>query len=174
MFNPISFISKFIKSSNQKELDRISKIEKDINALEEKFKNLSNEDFPKKTLEFKNRIKNGETLDQILPDAFALVREASNRSRNERHYDVQLVGGVVLHENKIAEMRTGEGKTLTIALSAYLNALEEKGVHVVTVNDYLAKRDSQEMGQIYSFLGLTSGFINNLSLIHISEPTRPY
>jgi preprotein translocase subunit SecA len=161
MFNPISFISKFIKSSNQKELDRISKIEKDINALEEKFKNLSNEDFPKKTLEFKNRIKNGETLDQILPDAFALVREASNRSRNERHYDVQLVGGVVLHENKIAEMRTGEGKTLTIALSAYLNALEEKGVHVVTVNDYLAKRDSQEMGQIYNFLGLTSGFVNN-------------
>ena len=161
MFNPLGFISKFIKSSNQKELDRIGKIEKDINALEEKFKNLSNEDFPKKTLEFKDRIKNGETLNQILPDAFALVREASNRSRNERHYDVQLTGGVVLHENKIAEMRTGEGKTLTIALSAYLNALEEKGVHVVTVNDYLAKRDSQEMGQIYNFLGLTSGFISN-------------
>ncbi len=161
MFNPLSFISKFIKSGNQKELDRISVIEKDINTLEEKFKSLSNDDFPKKTLEFKNRIKNGETLDQILPDAFALVREASNRSRNERHYDVQLTGGVVLHENKIAEMRTGEGKTLTIALSAYLNALEEKGVHVVTVNDYLAKRDSQEMGQIYNFLGLTSGFINN-------------
>ena len=161
MFNPLSFISKFIKSSNQKELDRISKIEEDINALEAKHKNLSNEDFPKKTLEFKNRVKNGETLEKILPDAFALVREASKRSRNERHYDVQLIGGVVLHENKIAEMRTGEGKTLTIALSAYLNALEEKGVHVVTVNDYLAKRDSQEMGQIYNFLGLTSGFISN-------------
>ena len=161
MFNPLDFISKFIKSSNQKELDRIGKIIKDINALEEKSKNLKSEDFPKKTLEFKNRIKNGETLDQILPDAFALVREASKRSRNERHFDVQLIGGVVLHENKIAEMRTGEGKTLTIALSAYLNALEEKGVHVVTVNDYLAKRDSQEMGKIYNFLGLTSGFINN-------------
>ena len=161
MFNPLGFISKFIKSSNQKELDKISKIVKNINTLEKKFKNLSNEDFPKKTLEFKDRIKNSETLDQILPDAFALVREASKRSRNERHYDVQLVGGVVLHENKIAEMRTGEGKTLTIALSAYLNALEEKGVHVVTVNDYLAKRDSEEMGQIYNFLGLTSGFINN-------------
>ncbi len=161
MFNPLGFISKFIKSGNQKELDRINKIVKDINTLEEKFKNLTDEDFPKKTLEFQNRIKNGEKLDKILPDAFALVREASKRSRNERHYDVQLVGGVVLHENKIAEMRTGEGKTLTIALSAYLNALEKKGVHVVTVNDYLAKRDSQEMGQIYNFLGLTSGFINN-------------
>ncbi|MFL2901708.1 MAG: preprotein translocase subunit SecA [Candidatus Pelagibacter sp.] len=161
MFNPLGFISKFIKSGNQKELDRISKIVKDINALEEKFKNLTDGDFPKKTLEFEKRVKNGETLDKILPEAFALVREASKRSRNERHYDVQLIGGVVLHENKIAEMRTGEGKTLTIALSAYLNALEKKGVHIVTVNDYLAKRDSQEMGQIYNFLGLTSGFINN-------------
>ncbi len=161
MFNPLSFISKFIKSSNQKELDRIGKIIKNINALEEKLLNLANEDFPKKTLEFKERIKKGENLNQILPEAFALVREASKRTRNERHYDVQLIGGVVLHENKIAEMRTGEGKTLTIALSAYLNALEEKGVHVVTVNDYLARRDSQEMGQIYNFLGLSSGFINN-------------
>ena len=161
MFNPLGFISKFIKSGNQKELDRISKIVKDINVLEEKFENLTDEDFPKKTLEFEKRVKNGESLDKILPEAFGLVREASKRSRNERHYDVQLIGGVVLHENKIAEMRTGEGKTLTIALSAYLNAIEKKGVHVVTVNDYLAKRDSQEMGQIYNFLGLTSGFINN-------------
>ena len=161
MLNPLSFISKFIKSGNQKELDRIGKIVLNINALEEKYKNLDKYDFPKKTLEFKDRIKKGEKLEQILPDAFALVREASNRSRDERHYDVQLIGGVVLHENKIAEMRTGEGKTLTIVLAAYLNALEEKGVHVVTVNDYLAKRDSQEMGQIYNFLGLSSGFINN-------------
>ena len=161
MFNPIGFISKFIKSGNQKELDKIGKIVNKINLLEDKFVNLTDEDFPKKTSEFKERIKNKETLDQILPEAFALVRESSKRSRGERHYDVQLIGGVVLHENKIAEMRTGEGKTLTIALSAYLNALKEKGVHVVTVNDYLAKRDSQEMGQIYNFLGLTSGFINN-------------
>ena len=161
MFNPIGFIFKFIKSGNQKELDKIGKIVNKINLLEDKFVNLTDEDFPKKTSEFKERIKNGETLDQILPEAFALVRESSKRSRGERHYDVQLIGGVVLHENKIAEMRTGEGKTLTIALSAYLNALKEKGVHVVTVNDYLAKRDSQEMGQIYNFLGLTSGFINN-------------
>jgi len=161
MLNPLSFFSKFIKTGNQKELDRIAKIVGNINALEENFKNLDNIDFPNKTNDLKIRIKNGESLDQILPEAFALVREASKRSRNERHFDVQLIGGVVLHENKIAEMRTGEGKTLTIALSAYLNALEEKGVHVVTVNDYLAKRDSQEMGQIYNFLGLTSGFINN-------------
>ena len=143
MFNPLGFISKFIKSGNQKELDRIAKIVEKINVLEENFTNLDNQDFPKKTNEFKNRVKNGETLNQILPEAFALVREASKRSRNERHYNVQLIGGVVLHENKIAEMRTGEGKTLTIVLSAYLNALEEKGVHIVTVNDYLAKRDSE-------------------------------
>ena len=161
MFNPLNYITKFIKSGNQKELDRISKTVKNINLLEEKYKILKIEDFPKKTEELKNRVKNGETLNQILPDAFALVREASRRSRNERHYDVQLIGGIVLHENKIAEMRTGEGKTLTIALSAYLNSLEGKGVHVVTVNDYLAKRDSLDMGQIYNLLGLTSGYINN-------------
>ena len=100
-------------------------------------------------------------MDELLPQAFALVREASKRTRNERHFDVQIIGGVVLHEGKIAEMRTGEGKTLTISLAAYLNALTEKGVHIVTVNDYLAKRDSIEMGQIYNFLGLSSGYINN-------------
>ncbi|MBD1153067.1 preprotein translocase subunit SecA [Pelagibacterales bacterium SAG-MED24] len=161
MFNPLSFISKFVKSGNQRELDRIGKIVSKINSLEEKLAKLADQDFPKKTSEFKEKIEKGETLDQILPEAFALVREASKRSRNERHFDVQLIGGIVLHENKIAEMRTGEGKTLTIALSAYLNALKGQGVHVVTVNDYLAKRDSQEMGQIYNFLGLTSGFINN-------------
>ena len=161
MFNPLSFISKFIKSGNQKELDRLGKILDKVNLLEESFKLLKDEDFPKKTAELKERVKKNESLDLLLPDAFALVREASKRTRNERHYDVQIIGGIVLHENKIAEMRTGEGKTLTIALAAYLNALDEKGVHVVTVNDYLAKRDSQEMGEIYNFLGLTSGFINN-------------
>ena len=161
MFNPINFISKLIKSSNQRELERIAKIVEKINSLEEKVKNLDDSEFPKKTKEFKDNIKNGHSVDEILPEAFALVREASKRTRNERHFDVQLIGGVVLHEAKIAEMRTGEGKTLTIALTAYLNALYEKGVHIVTVNDYLAKRDSQEMGKIYNFLGLTSGFINN-------------
>ena len=161
MFNPLNLITKFIKSSNQKELDRIAKIVEKINSIEKDFKNLNDAEFPKKTVELKNQIKNGQSLDVILPEAFALVREAAARIRNERHFDVQLIGGVALHEGKIAEMRTGEGKTLTITLAAYLNALNEKGVHIVTVNDYLAKRDSMEMGEIYNFLGLTSGFINN-------------
>ncbi len=161
MFNPLNLITKFIKSSNQKELDRIGKIVEKINSYEEQFIKFSDTDFPKKTDEFKNQLKSGKSLEEILPEAFALVREAAKRTRQERHFDVQLVGGVVLHEGKIAEMRTGEGKTLTIALAAYLNALSENGVHIVTVNDYLAKRDSMEMGLIYNFLGLTSGFINN-------------
>ena len=161
MFNPLNLISRFIKSSNQKELDRIKKIVNKVNALENNIKKLSDEDFPKKTLILKEELKNGKSLDEILPEAFALVREASKRTRDERHYDVQLIGGIVLHEGKIAEMRTGEGKTITIALAAYLNALNKDGVHVVTVNDYLAKRDSLEMGQIYNFLGITSGYINN-------------
>ena len=161
MLNPLNFISKFIKSGNQKELDRINKIVKQVNLLEENVKRLPKEEFPNKTIELKEKIKGGQSLNQVLPEAFALVREASARTRNERHYDVQIIGGVVLHENKITEMKTGEGKTLTIALAAYLNALEEKGVHIITVNDYLAKRDSIEMGKIYSFLGLSSGFISN-------------
>ena len=161
MFNPLGFISKFIKSSNQKELDRIGKIVKKINNLESYAQNLKDTEFPEKTSEFKRLIKDGKNLNDILPEAFALVREASKRIRGERHFDVQMIGGIVLHESKIAEMRTGEGKTLTITLAAYLNALLEKGVHIVTVNDYLAKRDSQEMGEIYNFLGLKAGFINN-------------
>ena len=161
MFNPLKFISKFIKSGNQKELDRIGKIVNQIDLFEENVKKLEDVEFPKKTLELKKKLDNGQSLNQILPYAFALVREASLRTRGERHFGVQLIGGVVLHENKIAEMKTGEGKTLTIALAAYLNALEGKGVHIVTVNDYLAKRDSVEMGKIFTFLGLTSGYINN-------------
>ena len=161
MFNPLNLITKFIKSSNQKELDRIGKIVEKINSQEQNFKNLNDADFPKKTNEFKKQVKNGKSLNELLPEAFALVREAAKRTRNERHFDVQLIGGVALHEGKIAEMRTGEGKTLTITLAAYLNALSNKSVHIVTVNDYLAKRDSIEMGQIYNFLGLSSGFINN-------------
>ena len=161
MFNPINLISKFIKSSNQKELDKLAKIVSEVNAHEEKVAKLQNEDFPIKTEEFKKRINKGESLDKILPEAFAYVREAAKRTINERHYDVQIIGGIVLHQGKIAEMKTGEGKTLTIALAAYLNALTSKGVHIVTVNDYLAKRDCLNMGQIYNFLGLTTGFINN-------------
>ena len=161
MLNPLNFLSKFIKSSNQKELDRINKIVEKVNSFEDKIKNLSDEEFPKKTLKFKERLQSGEKINNLLPEAFALVREASNRTRGERHYDAQIIGGVVLHEGKIAEMRTGEGKTLTISLAAYLNGLSGNGVHIVTVNDYLAKRDSLEMGEIYKFLGLTSGYINN-------------
>ena len=132
MFNPLNLISKFIKSSNQKELDRVSKIVEKINSLEEKIVNLNDTDFPQKTLELKDLIKSGKSLNDIMPEAFALVREASKRIRKERHFDVQLIGGVILHEGKIAEMRTGEGKTLTITLAAYLNALSGKGVHIVT------------------------------------------
>ena len=160
MFNPLNLLSKIIKSGNQKELDRIGKIVNQINSLEKKFENIDNSNFPRKTSELISRLNDGEKINQILPEAFALVREASKRVHNERHFDVQLIGGVALHENKIAEMKTGEGKTLTITLAAYLNALEKKGVHIVTVNDYLAKRDSQNMGEIYEFLGLSCGFIN--------------
>ncbi|MDB2515298.1 preprotein translocase subunit SecA [Candidatus Pelagibacter bacterium] len=161
MLNPLNFFSKFLKSSNQRELDRIASIVEKVNSFEEVIKAIPDEDFPKKTLELQNRLTEGKNIEDLLPEAFALVREASKRTRNERHYDAQIMGGVVLHEGKIAEMRTGEGKTLTICLAAYLNALSKKGVHIVTVNDYLAKRDSLEMGEIYKFLGLTSGYINN-------------
>ena len=161
MFNPINFISKFIKSSNQKELDRLTKIVSKVNEHESSFEKLKNEDFPIKTKEFKDRLIKGESLDKILPEVFACAREAAKRTINERPYDVQIIGSIVLHEGKIAEMKTGEGKTLSIALTAYLNALDEKGVHVVTVNDYLAKRDCLNMGQIFNFLGLKAGYINN-------------
>ena len=162
MLNPLNLISRFIKSSNQRELDKIQKIVEKIDALENEISKLEDLDFPKKTEEFIEKIQNGVTLNEILPKAFALVREASKRINNqERHFDVQILGGVVLHENKIAEMKTGEGKTLTIVLAAYLNALTKKGVHIVTVNDYLAKRDSENMGKIYKFLGLSVGYINN-------------
>ena len=161
MLNPLNFLSKIIKSSNQKELDRLNKIVKEINSLEEQTIKLEDKSFPEKTNEFIKQISNGASLEKILPEAFALVREASKRLNNERHFDVQILGGIVLHENKIAEMKTGEGKTLTITLSAYLNALTKKGVHIVTVNDYLAKRDCENMKGIYNFLGLTAGYINN-------------
>ncbi len=161
MLNPLNIISKFIKSGNQKELDRIQKIVKEINLLESDISKFDDKDFPLKTNEFISRIKEGQKLNDLIPEAFALVREASKRINNERHFDVQLIGGIALHENKIAEMKTGEGKTLTIVLAAYLNALEKKGVHIVTVNDYLAKRDSINMGKIYNFLGLSCGFINS-------------
>tara|TARA_B110001454_G_scaffold77873_1_gene75420 strand:+ start:227 stop:2746 length:2520 start_codon:yes stop_codon:yes gene_type:complete len=161
MRNPLNFLSKILKSSNQKELDKLKNAVKKINNLEEEIIKLDDQSFPQKTKELMEQIGNGASLDKILPEAFALVREASRRTTNERHFDVQIIGGIVLHENKIAEMKTGEGKTLTIALAAYLNALSKKGVHIVTVNDYLAKRDCENMKRIYNFLGLTAGYINN-------------
>tara|TARA_Y100001970_G_scaffold13746_1_gene15570 strand:+ start:139 stop:2655 length:2517 start_codon:yes stop_codon:yes gene_type:complete len=161
MLNPLNFINKIFKSSNQKELDKSAKLVAKINELEEKISKFDNNEFPKKTQDFKNQIKNGKSINELLPEAYALVREASRRVLKERHFDVQLIGGIVLNQNKIAEMKTGEGKTLTIALTAYLNSLQEKGVHVVTVNDYLAKRDSENMGKIYKFLGISCGYINS-------------
>src|SRR6185295_9771228 len=130
-----------------------------INALEPELIKLSDEQLRAKTIEFRERLAKGETLDDLLPEAFAVVREASKRTLGQRHFDVQLKGGMVLHNGRIAEMKTGEGKTLVATLPVYLNALSGKGVHVVTVNDYLAKRDSEWMGQIYRFLGLTVGCI---------------
>ena len=161
MLNPLNLLSKLIKSSNQWELDKTQKIVKQINNLENDMSKLDDADFPKKTEEFSKKINDVTSLSKIMPEAFALVREASKRTTNERHFDVQIIGGIVLDENKIAEMKTGEGKTLAITLAAYLNGLTKKGVHVVTVNDYLAKRDCQNMGKIYNFLGLTCGYINN-------------
>ena len=161
MFNPLNLLSKIIKSSNQRELDRVQKIVTKTNNLENNIIKLSDDDFPKKTKEFIKKINEGVSLNEILPEAFALVREASKRIINERHFDCQILGSVVIHEGKICEAKTGEGKTNMIVCAAYLNALSKKGVHVVTVNDYLAKRDCQNMGKIYNFLGLTTGYINN-------------
>ena len=141
MLNPLKIISKFIKSSNQKNLDNLKSVVKKVNELENTLSELKDDEFPKKTELLKERVKNGESLKSLLPDAYALVREASKRTRGERHFDVQIMGGIVLHNGNIAEMKTGEGKTLTIVLAAYLNALNGDGVHIVTVNDYLAKRD---------------------------------
>ncbi len=146
-------------SANDRFVKRQYKTVQRINALEPEFIKLSDEELRNKTQEFKKRLTSGETLDDLLPEAFAAVREAAKRTLGQRHYDVQLIGGIVLHNGMIAEMKTGEGKTLVATLAAYLNALEGKGVHIVTVNDYLAKRDAEWMGQVYRFLGLTVDYI---------------
>jgi len=152
------FLKKLI-DDNEKEVKKLSRIAEDINSLEDDYRKLADEDFPKKTQEFRDRIENGQTVDDLLPEAFALVREASRRTLGMRHFDVQLVGGMVLHKGKIAEMKTGEGKTLVATLPAYLNALTGKGVHIVTVNDYLASRDAAWMGPVFQFCGLSVGLI---------------
>ncbi|MBC7345080.1 MAG: DEAD/DEAH box helicase, partial [Clostridia bacterium] len=144
---------------NAKEIKRLSRRVQEINALEPEMMGLSDDDLSAKTAEFKRRLEAGQSIDDILPEAFAVVREVSRRVLGMRHFDVQLMGGIVLHQGRIAEMKTGEGKTLVATLPAYLNALEGKGVHIVTVNDYLARRDSEWMGRIYRFLGLEVGLI---------------
>ena len=146
--------AKIFGSSNEKAIKAVSSIVTKINSYEDQIKKLSDQSLANKTAEFKNRIKNGETLDQLLPEAFAVVREASIRTIGQRPFDVQLIGGIFLHKGNIAEMKTGEGKTLTAVMPVYLNALLERGVHIVTVNDYLAKRDASWMGEIYNFLNL--------------------
>ena len=154
-----SLIKKIVGSKNERELRRIQPLIDQINRMEPEISSLSHDQLRAKTAEFKERIGRGESTDEILPEAFAVVRETARRTLGERHYDVQLIGGIVLHRGKIAEMATGEGKTLVSTLPAYLNALEGKGVHIVTVNDYLAKRDKEWMGVIYQFLGLSVGVI---------------
>ncbi len=154
--------SKIFKSSNQQELEKIQNIIEAINNKEKDIKPLTEADFKEKTFNFQKNAQNGTlNLNDIIPESFALVREAAKRTLGERHYNVQLAGGLILHNGKIAEMKTGEGKTLVSTLPAYLNSLEGKGVHIVTVNDYLAKRDSEWMGKVFNYLGISTGCITN-------------
>src|SRR5438034_2420435 len=156
-----TLLAKVVGTQNDRELKRLRPIVEDVNTCKPAISTLTDEQLRAKTVDFRERLAQGATLDELLPEAFAVVREAGRRVLNMRHFDVQLIGGAVLHKGKIAEMKTGEGKTLVATLPAYLNALEGKGVHVVTVNDYLARRDSEWMGRIYRFLGMTVGVIQH-------------
>ena len=157
----MKLIEKIFGTHSENELKRIRPIADKIEAFDEQMQALSDEELKHKTVEFKERLANGETLDDILPEAYAVVREAAWRVLGQKHYRVQLIGGIILHQGRIAEMKTGEGKTLVSTLPAYLNALTGKGVHIVTVNDYLAKRDADWMGEVHRFLGLTVGVVLN-------------
>src|SRR5271169_1668298 len=154
-----TILKKVFGTANERELKRIQVQVDQINAFEEGTAHLTDAELRSKTDEFKKRLQEGESLDDLMPEAFAVVREASGRTLGMRHFDAQLIGGLVLHSGKISEMKTGEGKTLVATLPVYLNALTGNGVHVVTVNDYLASRDAQWMGPVYTFLGLTVGVI---------------
>ena len=166
--NNMGFMEKIFGDINTKEVKKIEKTADQVMALDSQMAAMSDEELKGKTAEFKERLAAGETLDDILVEAFAVCREAAARSVGMKHFKVQVIGGIALHQGRIAEMKTGEGKTLVATLPAYLNALEGKGVHIVTVNDYLAKRDAEWMGKIYTFLGLTVGCV-----IHgISDKTR--
>ncbi|MCK4635148.1 MAG: preprotein translocase subunit SecA, partial [Candidatus Aenigmarchaeota archaeon] len=166
----MSFFNKIFGDADEKYLKKIQPVVDQINNLESKFEGFSDKELKEKTLEFKDRLRKGETLNGILPEAFALVREAGKRCLNQRHFDAQLIGGIVLHQGKIAEMKTGEGKTLASTLPVYLNGLTGNGVHIVTVNDYLTKRDVVWMGQIYHFLGLSVACIVH-DTAYIYDPT---
>ena len=155
----MGIFSKIFGDYSEREIKKIKHYVDDINNLEPEIEKLSDEQLKAKTTEFKERIANGETLDDILVEAFAVVREGSKRVFGKRPFDVQVMGAIILHQGRIAEMKTGEGKTLTASLAVYLNALSGKGVHLVTVNDYLAKTQGEEMGKLYNFLGLTIGII---------------
>ncbi|MCZ2110975.1 MAG: preprotein translocase subunit SecA, partial [Dehalococcoidia bacterium] len=156
-----TLLAKVIGTQNERELKKLRPLVDQVGAFEPALKTLSEEQLRAKTTEFRERLANGEPLDDLMPEAFAVVREAGRRVVNMRHFDVQLIGGAVLHHGAIAEMKTGEGKTLVATLPAYLNALEGKGVHVVTVNEYLARRDSEWMGRIYRYLGMSVGVIQH-------------
>ena len=169
----MKFLDKIFGDSNEKYIKTLQPLVDTIGSFEPALQKLSDEDLAAKTEEFKQQLSAGKTLDDILPESFAVVREASRRVTGMRHYDVQLIGGLILHKGQIAEMRTGEGKTLVATLPMYLNALSGKGAHLITVNDYLARRDAVWMGKIYNFLGLSIGVVQHdqafvyLSLIHI-------
>src|SRR6266581_5098125 len=157
-----TIVRRIVGSKNDREIKKIQPVVEQINALEPRISSLTDEQLQTKTAEFRQRFENGESLEEILPEGFAVVRETGKRILNMRHFDVQLIGGYVLHQGRISEMKTGEGKTLVATLAAYLNALEGKGVHVVTVNDYLAKRDREWMSPIYNALGITVGVLQNM------------
>ena len=153
--------SKIFKSGNQQILDKIKPLIVDINNREKSLSSLKDEDFKEKTHSLKKQVLSGVKMEKLIPESFSLVREAAKRVLGERHFDVQLAGGIILHEGKIAEMKTGEGKTLVSTLPAFLNSLSGKGVHIVTVNDYLAKRDSDWMGKVFNFLGTSTGCVTS-------------
>lgn len=157
----MNIVNKVFGTHSERELKRIAATVDKIESLRPSMLQMTDEQLRDKTKEYKKRLKEGETLDDLLPEAYATVREAARRVLNMEHYRVQLIGGIILHQGRIAEMKTGEGKTLVSTLPAYLNALEGRGVHVVTVNDYLAKRDAEWMGQVHEFLGLKVGVVLN-------------
>ena len=163
----LEFIKKMLGGGSDAAIKKLEKIAQQVEALDEPYRRLSDEELRGKTAEFKARLEKGETLDDLLPEAFAAIREADARVLGERPYHVQILGGIVLHQGRIAEMKTGEGKTLMATLPAYLNALTGKGVHIVTVNDYLARRDSEWMGKAHRFMGLSVGLI-----VHDMEPAE--